>query len=203
MLNKYPKKLVLKDDTRIIIRPIESSDKDILYEFFNNLPDNDKLSLRNNISNSRFLDQWIDNLDRGRIYTIVAIEENKIVGECSLHLDKYGWFRHVGEIRLVISKDYRRKGLGLHLAKEIFDTAISLKLEKVISFIMSDQDNAEKIFNKIGFVKEAELKGHIKDLNDRRHNLLIMAQDVQELWKRMEDLIHDSYDDLSGTYYTH
>ncbi len=201
MFKKYPKKLVLKDDTRVIIRPLERADKDVLHKFFSNLPDNDKLYLRNDVTDPKFIEKWLEQLDLGIVTTFIAEYEDKIVGECSLHQSPFGWFRHVGEIRLVISKDFRRKGLGLHLAKEIFDMAISLKIEKVISFIMSDQESAAKIFNKIGFDKEAELTGHIKDLNDQRHNLLIMAQDVQELWKRIEDLIHDSYDDLSGSYF--
>ncbi|MGA1872519.1 MAG: hypothetical protein ACMUHY_02510, partial [Thermoplasmatota archaeon] len=42
------------------------------------------------------------------------------IGDATLHRAKFGWFRHVGEIRLVTHPDYRRKGLGLLLAKEIF-----------------------------------------------------------------------------------
>ncbi len=201
MFAKYPKELVLKDKTKVTFRPLEIGDRKALYEFFNRLPEKDKLYLKDDVSNPNVINRWVSNMDFESIIPIVAVHDGQIVGDATLHMEKHGWSRHVGEIRLVIDEKFRRTGLGMHLAKEIFDLAISAKLEKVMAVMMNNQKAAIKIFETIGFVKEAELAGHVKDLHGKRHNLVIMVQDVQAIWKRMEDLIHDSYDDLSGTYF--
>jgi len=56
--------------------------------------------------------------------------------------------------------------------------------------MMDIQKSAQMAFERIGFKKEAELKNFVTDINGKSHNLVIMINDVSELWKKMEDLLH-------------
>ncbi len=50
---------------------------------------------------------------------------------------------------------------------------------------------AIKALNKIGFIKEATLKKHVVDISGKKHNLIIMSNDVSHLWRKMDDLLMD------------
>jgi len=43
----------------------------------------------------------------------------------------------------------------------------------------TDQEGARALFHELGFQNEALLKDHIKDRNGLRHDLLLMACDVE------------------------
>ena len=64
---------------------------------------------------------------------------------------KRKWKKHSGEIRLLISKTYRRKGLGMLLARELYLLAISEKVEDIIVKMMKIQEDAINIFKRMGF----------------------------------------------------
>jgi len=198
MFEEYPKKVKLKDGQEIVIRPLEKKDKDRLLEFFRSLPLEDRLFLKDDVTDPKVIDSWVKNLDFDRVIPIVALKDNKIIGDATLHRSRFGWFQHVGEIRLVTHCDYRRKGLGLLLAREIFFLALKLKLQKVVAMMVEDQHAAIRVFSLLGFKKEALLEGHVIDHQGRKRNLIIMTQDVSILWQKIKDLIHDSFDDLSG-----
>ena len=53
------------------------------------------------------------------------------------------------------------------------------------------QISAQKAFCSLGFKKEAELKNFVIDIDGKSHHLVIMVNDVSELWKKMEDLLSD------------
>ena len=45
---------------------------------------------------------------------------------------------------------------------------------------------AKRTFEKLGFHKEAELPGHVKDIHGKKRDLLIYADDVSHIWSAME-----------------
>jgi RimJ/RimL family protein N-acetyltransferase len=101
---------------------------------------------------------------------------------------------------MVVAKEFRRKTVALHLVKELYFLAMKLKLEKIIAKMMESQKRAIKIFAEIGFKKEATLKGHVKDLAGKNHNLVIMSHMVTTHWDELEDLIQGHSDDFSGDF---
>jgi hypothetical protein len=57
--------------------------------------------------------------------------------------------------------------------------------------MMDTQISAQKAFHRLGFKKEAELRNFVIDMDGKTHNLVIMVNDVAELWRKMEDLLID------------
>ncbi len=181
------KKYTLKDGSVISIRAMTKNDINALHDFFKHIPEEDRLFLKHDVSDKRVIEQWAKELDYNTVLPLLALDkDNKVIGDATLHIEDYGWSRHIGEIRIVVSRAYRSKGVGLALSKEIFMAALEKKLSKIVAQMAADQKGAVKVFEKLGFAKEAELENHIMDLKGQTHNLIIMSNDVKEAVKTME-----------------
>src|SRR5512141_543013 len=94
-------------------------------------------------------------LNYDRIYPLLAWKGNDIVADATLHKNLGGWMKHVGTIRIVVAKDFHRKGMGSVLANELFLHALKSGLEKVVAEMMEAQPGAKRVFEKLGFKLEA------------------------------------------------
>lgn len=163
------------------------NDINALHDFFQRIPEDDRLFLKHDVADKKVIETWAKSLDYNTVLPLLAFDkDNKIVGDATLHMKDYGWSRHIGEIRIVVARACRSKGVGLALLKEIFMAALEKKLSKIVAQMAADQKGALKVFEKIGFSKEAELENHIIDLKGQTHNLIIMSNDVKEAVKSME-----------------
>lgn len=196
MLENYPKSVLLKDGTPVVLRPMVTADGDRLWEFFRRVPEEDRQFLKDDVAKREVIEGWARGINYDRILPILCDTGARIIGDATLHRRHYGWSTHVGEIRLVVDRDYRRRGMGTLLARELFFIALKVGLGKLISQIMVDQVVALRIFEKLGFEREAVLRNHVQDLKGKRHNLVIMANDVATLWRRLEETV--SGRDFSG-----
>jgi RimJ/RimL family protein N-acetyltransferase len=159
-------------------RLMDASHRDALVEFARGLPKQDILFLRMDITDRRRVDEWLKNIEAGRTVTVLAFEGGKLAGYASLHHNEVLWTRHVGEIRTIVSSDYRGTRLGARLAQEIFGIAKELGLRKITAQMTSDQKGARATFERLGFQPEALLADHVVDNEGRTHDMLIMSHDV-------------------------
>lgn len=188
-LEEYPKEVLLKDKrTRVLLRPMVREDRDKLLAFFRSLPESDRLYLRSDVTKEEVVDKWVRNLNYERVLPILAIFEGNIVADATLHRSDYSWTKHVGEIRIVVAPSMRKKGLGSILARELFHQAMLSGIEKIIVEMAEEDEPARRVFEKIGFKQEAVLKDHIIDAKGKKHNLVIMSNNVEALLKKLEYL---------------
>ena len=89
--------------------------------------------------------------------------------------------------------EYQKKGLGTALMRELVSVAEQKNVSKIQANMMDGQKSAQKAFQRLGFKMEAELKDFLTDKHGKMHNLILMVNDVAEMWKKMEDLLilHD------------
>jgi L-amino acid N-acyltransferase YncA len=200
MFDDFPKELKLKKDQTAVIRLLDKKDKKKLHDFFTRLPERDRLFLKEDVTDEKVVERWFKDFNLKRVIPLVVEADNKIVADGTLHIDEYGWARHIGEIRMVVEKEYRKQAIGLHLVKELYFVAMKLKLEKLVGMMMESQRTAIKIFTDLGFKKEATLKNHVKDLSGKNHNLILMTHSVESHWTELENMIMDHYDDFSGDF---
>ncbi len=185
------KTLQLKDGTRVLIRPLAKQDGPALLSFFAGLPMDDRLFLKEDVTKKEVIDRWIEELNLNKVLPIVAEKDSVIVGDATLHFNNYGWQRHMAEIRCVVSRPFQKKGLGTALMRELVSQAVEKGVIKISAVMMDTQKSAQKAFEKLGFTKEAELKDFVADIKGKTHNLVIMVNNVSDLWKKMEDLLLD------------
>jgi RimJ/RimL family protein N-acetyltransferase len=186
---EYPKKVKLKDGTVVSLRLLEKKDQKALAAFFRGLPDEDRHFLKDNVTSPAVIERWIKNLDYNAVLPVIAEYKGKIIGDATLHKSKYGWFKHIGEIRCVVARDFQRRGLGKLLIRETYAKAQEDKLSKLEIQILPEHKGIMAIFQKLGFVQEAVLKDHALDINGQKHDLIIMTSNLEDLWKKMEDML--------------
>ena len=188
LIEGYPKEVTLLDNQKVTLKPMIPGDRDPLVQFFQMLSPEDKLYMREDTSNPSVIQKWVDELDYDVILPILAWLDDRVVADASLNRTSFGWSPHVGEIRMLVDPVMRKKGLGTLMAKEIFHLALQSGLDKIIVQTMGEQERVRKIFLDLGFTMEATLKAHVKDLSGRKHDLVIVSHDVEEMWNRMADM---------------
>lgn len=191
MIDGYPRTLVLKTGEEIVLKVLDKGDKAALLAFFQGLPAKDKLFLKEDVTKPEVIQRWIDGMNFAIILPILAWYDNKVVGDATLHMDKLGWSQHVGEIRVVVASDFQHKGLGKALVKNLVAHAIDFGLDKISAMVMGNQHSARKAFERLGFEKEAVLKGHVRDIQGNKQDLIILSNDVSYIWHKMEELVSD------------
>lgn len=186
------KNILLKDGTKILLRQLKKRDQDQLTVFFKSLQKEDRLYLRVDVTDKETIKQIIKSSKLGESIRIIALIGDKIVADGLLELEKRNWMKHFGEIRLLVSDAYRRKGLGMILARELYLLAISKKVEEIIVQLMKTQKSSISIFRKMGFKQEAVLPDYVKDLEGTKQDLIILRCNINKMWKELEDYFEDS-----------
>lgn len=189
-MSKYPKLVKLKNNESVSLRLLTQEDLELLINFFQSLPLEDRMYLRSDVMKKKNILRRFGNINYDVMYPILALANNKIIGIGTLFRAEFGWMRNLGEIRCVVSNKYKRKGLGTILVRELFLYAVSTDLFKIQAEIMEDQKSALRAFERMGFKQEAILEKHVTDINGKRRNLVIMSLDIEELWNILEDHTH-------------
>jgi RimJ/RimL family protein N-acetyltransferase len=182
MLEEYPKEAILKDGTRVTLRPLERGDAEQLVAFFQRIPGDDRWYLRHDVSNPTTVRQWALGVDYERVIPIVAIHKGQIIGDVTLHRRRYGSTRHVGEVRIVIDPDYRTKRLGTWMLLDIVQLATGLGLEKLVAEVASNETAALKAIRRLDFVREAVIPEFHKDRAGNERDLVVMVKNLAPRW---------------------
>jgi RimJ/RimL family protein N-acetyltransferase len=175
----YQKEGVLKDGSRVWLRPLVKEDREKLLQFFQGLDARELSFLRNDVRDPAVIDRWVNHIDYNRVFPLVAEAEGRIVGDITLHMRKVGWKRHLGNVRVVVAKDYQGRGLGTLLINEIVELAGEFGLEKLVAEIHLQATSAFAAFKKAGFSVKAVFEDLVKDPSGQSSDLVVMVCDVQ------------------------
>lgn len=177
----YPTVYLSENNENITIRPMVPGDKDMLLDFFRRIPQEDRFYLKEDVTSPQVIDLWAENLDYSRALPLLAIMDNKIVGDGTLHHRRAGARRHIGEVRIVVDPAYRNRGVGRGLLHKLTEIALDKGLEKLMFEVVVDTEAAAKHTAQIlGFVPVAVLPAHVKDYCGNAHDLMIMEMHVDK-----------------------
>jgi GNAT superfamily N-acetyltransferase len=176
IVKTYPQSVSLEDGTPINLRPLLKRDEAALLEYFGSLPPEDRLCLKEDVTDPKVIENWIYELDYDNVLPLIALHDGHIVGDATLHFNPIGWTKHQGEVRLTTSTRYRVRGLGTILVQNLIDIASRLGLEQISIEIPPVLDKAFYLFEKMGFKKMAHLQGFVKDLEGKESDLVLMVK---------------------------
>jgi len=182
--NRYPKKMSIAG-SELELREMETADEQATLEFARVLPPHDLLYVQRDISNPKVISAWVQAVSEGSAHTVIAWQGDTIVGCGALFRDPLSWSPHLGELRVLVAPTMRHKGLGRLLIQECFLIAIELGLQKLVAQMTVDQSGAVAIFEELGFRGEALLKDHVKDRDDKTHDIVILSCDVERVHRQM------------------
>ena len=181
----YPRH-VKTDAGEIEFRLMSRADEAAVLAFAQQLPTHDLLFLPRNISQSKVLSAWINEIERGDITSLLAIRQGVVVGCGTLVRDPHSWSPHVGEIRMVVSLEVRGQGVGRALSQETFAIAIGAGLEKLSVQMTVDQQAAIALFESLGFKAEALLHDHVRDVDGKKHDIVVLGHNVAQVRAQLE-----------------
>ena len=173
----YPRRIEC-GGSQIDIARMRSSDRDALAAFVATLPPHDLLFVPRDISQPKVVDAWMRSIEAGELTSLVARDGDAVVGCTAIFTDALSWSRHVGELRVLVSPEWRGKGLGRVLVQECFAQALELGLAKLVAQMTTDQRAAIAVFEELGFRAEALLARHVADRNGDLHDLVLLSHDV-------------------------
>jgi RimJ/RimL family protein N-acetyltransferase len=166
------------ENKQINFRRMGPEDRQSMLAFAKLVPEDDLLFLTFDLTDPQQVDQWMEQMQAGRVDTIVAELDGRPVGYGSLSHHLVHWTRHLGEVWVMVSDELRGHGLGKMLVNEVFLLAQELGLQKVMVYMAVEQRAAQEVFQRLGFKPEALLADHVIDRNGRTHDLVIMTYDV-------------------------
>ena len=184
-MQDYPKAIVTRDGTSVLLRPVVQSDEDALRTFFTSIPEEEQWFLRENLSDPKLLHQWIAALDYDYVLPIVAVREDDgtVVANLRLYRSKSDSIRHLAHLRVMVLPGYRDLKVGSWMILDSVKLAMDLGIEKLIAeFVDGIEDGAIAAAKKLDFHQEAVLKDYVKDRQGRDRDLIIMVRNLHRDW---------------------
>ena len=172
----------------VTLRLMTAEDGDLLAAWARELPVDDLMFMRRDITRREEIDEWIEDIEQGHVKTVLAEIDGKLAGYATMHRSPLRWSSHVAELRVVVSPEFRGMSLGRALTQEVFNLALEQGVEKMVAQMTLDQTGARRSFEEFGFRPEALLREHVKDRHGKLCDLLVMSHSVAE------------YHDMLATY---
>ena len=179
----------LKDGSEVLIREMTGEDASASLAFFQSLSQEDRTYLRRDVARPEVVEQRVRELEPGAVERLLAVAGDAIVADGTLELSGEDWKKHIGELRLIIAPAWRRKGLGVLLARELYVLAASARVEEILVRMMRPQKAARAIFRRLGFRQEVVLPDYVRDRGGLKQDMILMRCDLEALWREMEDFV--------------
>jgi len=180
---RYPKEVVLKEGREAVIRPLQRDDEELVRRFYADIPEIDRWFMRYDVMDPKVISRWMEAIDNGSVFSIIAVSEERIVAHATLHSREFGCTRHIGRFRLMVLPEFRYKRLGTWLLLDLIQLAMDKGLSEVRSdFIVGIEEAAIEAARKFDFFEKATLKDYVKDQQGKAHDLLIMIKRLHKSW---------------------
>ncbi len=171
----HRKMLQLKNGTRVLLRPMVAEDTDKLIALFREIPQSEADFLKDNVRDPEIISRWTSEIDFTRVLPLVACVEDKIVGDCTLHLGQ-GASRHTGEVRILLNPEFRALGLGSAMLLETEEIARRLGLMFLKGEVLLEQIGLVKAFRRLGFDLRCTLDDYFIAPDNTTHDVTILIK---------------------------
>ena len=158
-LARYRQVRTLPDGARLLVRPLCEDDKEGLVALFARASQQDLEYFRHDASDATVVESWVDNLNYQRVLPLVAIVDDMLVGDFTLHFRKR-YHRHLAWVRLFIDHDYRGQGVGTIMLRSLIDIARRLGLMLLYIEVVSSQYRVIKAVEDLGFQHAVTLQDY-------------------------------------------
>jgi acetyltransferase len=150
--SQWLRHLVLKDNWRIMVRPIRPDDEPLIHEFLRHVTKED-LRLRFFAAMKQFSHEFIarlTQLDYARAMAFVAFDEvtNEMVGVVRIHSDS---IYETGEYAILLRSDLKGRGLGWMLMQLIIEYARSEGLKYIAGDVLAENTVMLAMCRDLGF----------------------------------------------------
>ena len=183
----------LGDGREVLIRRPTVGDLDRMLAFFSQLPAAVKNHLRYNVGKDREVGmRRLDQVDEQNHWRLVAeLEAGDFVADGTMDREMFGWTRHIADMRIVVDPRFDDKGLREAIAEELLRAAQQAGVERLQTEVLQEHTSYISVLEHIGFTREVVRKAYAKGVDGKLHDVIIMSNDLESIWKRLEDSLHE------------
>ena len=156
------------------LRRIGPEDAPLLAGFLAALPEGDRTFFKEDID-AAAIERWCQ--DERAVRVMLVGDDDSLQGFLAI-IPGVAWSAHVGELRLIVGADHRRRGIGRRLAQLAVTEGVRMGLRKLVVEVVADKEGDLAMFTAIGFQAEALLNDHICDRAGNLRDLVILSHDV-------------------------
>ena len=177
-IKNFREMVTLKDGTYVLLRPMNGDDEKHLIEFYSAVSDDDMRYFRHYAKDPSLVHNWSENLDYSKVLPILALVKDHVAGSASLHFCE-GPKRHIGEVRLFLARDYRKRGLGMKMIKALIDLARKQGLSILLAEVIAEQTKVVKAFETLGFKSQATLDDYFLFPDGDSRDVVLMTMSLR------------------------
>lgn len=152
-----PKQVTLKDGINVVLKPSEEQYLEPAWEMFSTLSQETLEFLPIPFPRER-VEGWFNKIDYTKNLPILGFDGDKMIASASLSFNELPLFSHRAEFGITVRDGYQDKGLGTILTKYMIEIAKSMGLKKVDLMVVTHNKRAIRVYEKLGFVIEGQLK---------------------------------------------
>ena len=175
----YPAERLTRDGEKVTVRPMVPEDADALLEFFRGISKEERFYLKDDVTSSRVIGQWISQMDYWRVLPLVVTIDARIIADATLHHGRAGARRHTGEVRVLVHPGYADQDVAEIVLGDLIRIASARGLEKLVFEVVADiEESARSMAQNVGFIPARSLRDHVRDIDGTPHDLVIWELDV-------------------------
>ncbi len=171
----FRKFVTLNNGRRVLLRPLLEEDHKLLFQLFDEASEDDTRFLKDDVKNPLVVERWIANLNYSRVMPLIAFCDGRIVGDCAVYLGTKS-VRHVGEIRIFLSQDFRGVGLGSKMILEMCEIAKKVNLMFLKAEVILDHVHVVRAFRRLGFDLRCTLDDYFMRKDGVTHDVALMMK---------------------------
>ena len=171
----YRKFVNTSNHLRVLLRPMGTDDQEAVSEMFCQRANAEDIRfLKDDVRDSELIAGWFSHIDYDRVVPLLALHGDLLVGDATLHR-RSGAGRHIGELRIYLTKEFRGVGLGMQLLQELVEIGREMGLHMLLAEVVSAELSVVKAFRKLGFVRHAEFDDYFMDSSGDLHDVSMMV----------------------------
>ena len=155
----YRKVKTLPNGDRLLLRPLSKNDKVGLVDLFARASRKDLEYFRSDAGDPVVVKSWVDKLDFKRVFPLVAVVDDKIVGDATLHFAE-NYRRHRAWMRIFLDRAYRQQGIGTLMLRSLIEIGRRVGKQQLYAEVLTLQPQAIKAFEGLGFRTEVTLRDY-------------------------------------------
>uniref|UniRef100_A0A7C3Z092 GNAT family N-acetyltransferase n=1 Tax=Desulfobacca acetoxidans TaxID=60893 RepID=A0A7C3Z092_9BACT len=177
----YRKFVTLQNGKRVMFRFLNEQDREELIRLFQEAPEEDIRFLKQDVKDIKLVSSWVDRINYHKVLPLVAVnlEDNRLIADATLHRGKHA-AKHIGEVRIFVSRPFRNLGLGSLMLEEIINLAKKESLHWLKAEIIADHKKVVKAFRARGFEIRATLEDYFLRKDGVTHDVVLMLRPVQK-----------------------
>jgi RimJ/RimL family protein N-acetyltransferase len=173
-LARYRKVKTLPSGARLLLRPLTKEDKEGFVDLFARATERDLELFRSDAGDQAVVESWVDTLNLERVFPLIAIVDDKIVGDATLHFGEH-YRRHRAWVRIFLDGDYRRQGIGTLMLRTLIEIARRVGMHQLYAEVLTTQPQVIKAFQDLGFRPEITLSDYFMMNSGETLDMTILA----------------------------